>query len=62
MSFKNLTQEQAQKCADKLSWDYEGLIPCIIQDAGTKEILMPAFMNGESIDFNPANRRVMALA
>ncbi|HAX61626.1 MAG TPA: phosphoribosyl-AMP cyclohydrolase [Elusimicrobia bacterium] len=33
----------------KLKFDEKGLIPAIIQDAKTKEVLMLAYMNAESI-------------
>ncbi len=32
-----------------LSWDDRGLIPAVIQDAATKEMLMLAYMNAESL-------------
>ncbi len=37
------------KTLDKLRFDDKGLIPAIIQDYKTKEVLMMAFMNLESI-------------
>ena len=33
----------------KLNWDSNGLIPAIIQDAVTKQVLMMAYMNVESL-------------
>ena len=32
-----------------LAFDERGLIPCIVQDAGTGEVLMMAWMNAESV-------------
>lgn len=32
-----------------LKWDQNGLIPAIVQDAGSKEVLMMAYMNQESL-------------
>ena len=32
-----------------LQFDDKGLIPAIIQDAGTGEVLMLGYMNGESL-------------
>ncbi len=32
-----------------LTYDERGLIPCIVQDADTKEVLMMAWMNQESL-------------
>jgi phosphoribosyl-AMP cyclohydrolase/phosphoribosyl-ATP pyrophosphohydrolase/phosphoribosyl-AMP cyclohydrolase len=33
-----------------LKWDANGLIPAIVQDAGSGEVLMMAWMNKESLD------------
>ena len=32
-----------------ISYDAEGLVPAIIQDAGSHEVLMMAWMNGETL-------------
>ena len=32
-----------------IAWDERGLVPCIVQDAGSKEVLMLAFMNAEAL-------------
>ena len=37
------------KIPEGLSYDQQGLIPVIIQDAATKEVLMLAYMNQESL-------------
>lgn len=34
---------------DELKWDEQGLIPAIVQDAVSKEVLMLAYMNRESL-------------
>lgn len=34
---------------DNLKWDEKGLIPAIVQDATTKQVLMMAYMNAESL-------------
>lgn len=34
---------------DSLKWDERGLIPAIVQDATTKQVLMMAWMNAESL-------------
>ncbi len=34
---------------DNLNWDKDGLIPAIVQDATTKQVLMMAYMNIESL-------------
>lgn len=33
----------------ELTYNDQGLIPCIVQDAETKDVLMMAWMNGESL-------------
>ena len=33
----------------ELSYNADGLIPCIVQDVDTKEVLMMAWMNAESL-------------
>ena len=34
---------------DELKFDEHGLIPCIVQDASTRDVLMMAWMNAESV-------------
>jgi phosphoribosyl-AMP cyclohydrolase / phosphoribosyl-ATP pyrophosphohydrolase len=34
---------------DQIKWDERGLIPAIVQDANTKQVLMMAYMNRESL-------------
>jgi phosphoribosyl-AMP cyclohydrolase len=34
---------------DEIKFDASGLIPAIVQDAGTKDVLMLAYMNKESL-------------
>lgn len=33
----------------RLKWDAQGLIPAIVQDANTRQVLMIAYMNAESL-------------
>lgn len=35
---------------DKLQWNEQGLIPAVVQDAVSKEVLMLAYMNRESLE------------
>lgn len=35
---------------DKINWDNQGLIPAIVQDAVSKDVLMMAYMNRESLE------------
>lgn len=34
---------------DELRWDAHGLIPAVVQDAGTGDVLMLAYMNRDSL-------------
>lgn len=42
----------------ELQFDEHGLIPCIVQDAGTAEVLMLGWMNRESIDLTRSTGEV----
>ena len=33
-----------------LKWDEKGLMPAVVQDANTREVLMVAYMNNEAFD------------
>ena len=35
--------------SDRLRWDADGLIPAVVQDATTHEVLMLAYMNAEAL-------------
>ena len=35
---------------DELRWDAQGLIPAVVQDTETGQLLMVAWMNRESLD------------
>ncbi|MEG0015399.1 MAG: phosphoribosyl-AMP cyclohydrolase [Gordonibacter sp.] len=37
------------ECMPSLKYNADGLIPCIVQDADTHEVLMMAWMNAESL-------------
>jgi phosphoribosyl-ATP pyrophosphohydrolase/phosphoribosyl-AMP cyclohydrolase len=34
---------------EQIKWDERGLVPTIVQDANTQQVLMMAFMNAESL-------------
>jgi len=40
---------KTEPCFEDLHWDERGLIPAIVQDADTKEVLMLAYMSRESL-------------
>jgi phosphoribosyl-AMP cyclohydrolase len=35
--------------ANEINWDANGLVPAIVQDATTRQVLMLAYMNAESL-------------
>ena len=42
--------------ADELTYDERGLIPCIVQDDDTGDVLMMAWMNAESVELTVRQR------
>jgi phosphoribosyl-AMP cyclohydrolase len=34
---------------EQIKWDEQGLVPVVVQDAETKQVLMMAYMNAESL-------------
>ena len=47
--FRNAPDMEVDMNAAELTYDGQGLIPCIVQDAETGEVLMMAWMNEESV-------------
>jgi len=43
-------QDEVHARLEELKWDENGLIPAIVQDAVSKEVLMMAYMNRESLE------------
>src|SRR5660398_220170 len=37
------------KCLNKIAWDEHGLVPVIVQEAGTNKVLMFAWMNRDAL-------------
>lgn len=35
---------------EEIKWDERGLVPAVVQDEGTKDVLMVAYMNKEAFD------------
>ncbi|MDZ7379657.1 MAG: phosphoribosyl-AMP cyclohydrolase, partial [candidate division KSB1 bacterium] len=35
---------------DQITWDAQGLVPAVVQDATTRQVLMVAYMNAESLN------------
>lgn len=44
---------------DGLAFDARGLVPCIVQDADTKDVLMMAWMNEEAVRLTLERRQMV---
>lgn len=44
-----MTQNETAKLHEQIKWSADGLVPAIVQDALSKEVLMLAYMNSESL-------------
>lgn len=42
-------QQQSSEWVDQIKWSEDGLVPAVVQDALSKEVLMLAYMNEESL-------------
>ena len=49
------SEESALAMSD-LRFDERGLIPCVVQDAATREVLMVAWMNADSLKLTERDR------
>lgn len=58
----NLNKKIDFEAIKKLKFDERGLIPAIAQDVNTKEVLMLAYMNEESIRKTLEEKRLATLA
>ncbi len=54
---KEITRHNFSQALGELKFDSRGLIPAIIQDAKTKDVLMLAYMNRESLEISFKERR-----
>ena len=41
-----------EQLKSSIKWDASGLVPAVVQDAATKEVLMVAYMNREALDLS----------
>ena len=48
--------ETAALTLQDVKFNEQGLVPCIVQDAGTKNVLMMAWMNAESLRLSVEQR------
>ena len=39
-----------ENIGDSVKWDSRGLIPVVVQDAGTRDVVMVAYMNAEALE------------
>ncbi|TFE24753.1 bifunctional phosphoribosyl-AMP cyclohydrolase/phosphoribosyl-ATP diphosphatase HisIE [Cohnella luojiensis] len=46
------SQSQTAPLLDQITWNADGLVPAIVQDALSKEVLMLAYMNKESLQMS----------
>jgi phosphoribosyl-ATP pyrophosphohydrolase/phosphoribosyl-AMP cyclohydrolase len=44
-----MTQNETAKLQEQIKWSADGLVPAVVQDALSKEVLMLAYMNSESL-------------
>jgi phosphoribosyl-ATP pyrophosphohydrolase/phosphoribosyl-AMP cyclohydrolase len=44
-----MTLQQSSQWVDQIKWSADGLVPAVVQDALSKEVLMLAYMNEESL-------------
>ncbi|WP_179090268.1 bifunctional phosphoribosyl-AMP cyclohydrolase/phosphoribosyl-ATP diphosphatase HisIE [Paenibacillus sp. FSL H8-0548] len=47
-----MTENSQSLDASKIKWDDAGLVPAVVQDAQSKEVLMMAYMNKESLQLS----------
>ena len=40
---------------DKISWNEDGLVPVVVQEAGSRQVLMHAWMNREALELTNKN-------
>ncbi|CAM4293081.1 bifunctional phosphoribosyl-AMP cyclohydrolase/phosphoribosyl-ATP diphosphatase HisIE [Paenibacillus alkaliterrae] len=50
-----MTETNPSELLSKIKWDDAGLVPAIVQDAQSKEVLMMAYMNKESLQLSVKN-------
>jgi len=49
---KELTEDSKRELAAVIKWDEAGLVPAVVQDAQSKEVLMLAYMNEQSLNLS----------
>jgi phosphoribosyl-AMP cyclohydrolase len=46
-----------ENIVDKVKWDAHGLVPAVVQDQRTRDVVMLAYMNAEALDLTVKTRR-----
>ena len=46
-----------ENITDKVKWDAHGLVPAVVQDERTRDVVMLAYMNAEALDLTIKTRR-----
>ena len=46
-----------ENISDKVKWDVHGLVPAVVQDDRTRDVVMLAYMNAEALDHTIKTRR-----
>ncbi len=46
-----------EKITDKIKWDANGLVPVVVQDERTRDVVMVAYMNAEAVELTVATRK-----
>ena len=46
-----------ENIGDSIKWDSRGLVPVVVQDEGTRDVVMVAYMNAEALDLTCRTRR-----
>ena len=44
---------------DEVKWNEQGLVPCVVEDAGSRRPLMLAWMNREALELTARDRRAV---
>ena len=42
---------------DKIKWNDDGLVPVVVQEAGSRQVLMHAWMNREALELTNKNKK-----
>ncbi|VTR28654.1 bifunctional phosphoribosyl-AMP cyclohydrolase /phosphoribosyl-ATP pyrophosphatase protein [Actinobacillus pleuropneumoniae] len=61
MSEDMLKDFSLEQVSEHIRWDAAGLVPAIVQDAQSKQVLMMAYMNRESLRLTLGKRRDLVL-